>query len=226
MRFKKGDYFIVPNREHLSGLDPQTQTVFMWLCARADNDGRCFPSFTNLEKTCGMSRPTISNRVEKLEKLGFIKKKVGNYTTSNSYFIQLLPSKADLLPSKGGLPEVVKEVNSNNNHINNNHKKGNNKVVSSLIEVVEDKPKKKSKDYKNKQALKLREWAYQQIEDTYGHYPVINQGDYFVLVKALKFLSEEDIKIMVEDALSKGEGQTVRSIFTDRQIDLYRQENI
>ena len=229
MRYEKGNFTVIPNRNTLRGLPSHVQTVFFWLCSYSDNNGQCYPSRSKLSKDAGCSIRTVDTSISKLVEIGMLKKetrKAGKENLSNIYQIIIQGGSAgDAPPSATDAPGVVQEVRSNYNHSNYNQIRGNNKVVSYFIEV-EDKKTTKAKSGKDKQALKLREWAYQQIEDTYGHYPVINQGDYFVLVKALKFLSEEDIKIMVEDALSKGEGQTVRSIFTDRQIDLYRQENI
>ena len=148
MKFIKGDYFIVPNRGSLSKLDSQSQTVFVWLCARADNNGVCFPSITNLCKTTNLSRPTVVNRIEKLEEEGFITKQKGDFTHSNRYQIMILASKAPLLGgltsltrgSKGALLGVVKEVNSNNNHLTINK---NNKDIKDILKKNRKELKKK-----------------------------------------------------------------------------------
>lgn len=95
------------------------------------------------------------------------------------------------------------------------------------IEPDVDKEVKDKKDPANKQALALREWAYQQITNEHGARPTTNMGDYIQITKALKKgLTETDVRLMVEDAISIGKGQTVRSIFTDREIDLYAQTNL
>lgn len=93
------------------------------------------------------------------------------------------------------------------------------------LKIEKDEPEKKRQP-QNRKALELREWCYDRIEEEYGSRSTTNMGDYVQIVKALKHLSEKDIKTMVEDALSAGKGKTVRSIFTDREIDLYRQENL
>ncbi len=94
-----------------------------------------------------------------------------------------------------------------------------------LREVREqnDKPERKPA---NKVALALREWCYGRIEKEYGVRPTNNLGDYVQITKALKHLKESDVKDMMDEALSQEKGKTVRSVFTDRLIDLYRQENI
>lgn len=74
-------------------------------------------------------------------------------------------------------------------------------------------------------AMRLREWCYKQIEDDTGVRPITSQGDYVRLVEALKYLKESEIKEMMTDAIDQGKGQTVRGVFTNRAIDVYRQEN-
>ena len=124
MDYIKGDYFIVPNRKALSGLDPQTQTIFLWLCARADDSGKCFPSYTNISRTSGVNRRTVIERIKKLEDLGFITKISGDYQNSNIYQIKVLGSESgllgsagDTLASAGDTLGVVQEIPSNNNHL-------------------------------------------------------------------------------------------------------------
>ncbi len=93
------------------------------------------------------------------------------------------------------------------------------------LEIVRDE-EKKPRVPPDKRALTLRDWCYDKIEDEYDQRPTTNMGDYLQITKALKHLSDKDVKLMMEDALSAGKGQTVRSVFTDREIDIYRQENL
>lgn len=98
MFYNKGSFTIVPNKEALRGLDPQTQVLFMWICSYADDNGVCWPSIGRLCVDCGMSRRTVFNRLEKLLSLGFIQKKhrlndAGD-KDSNKYRIRLLDGSA------------------------------------------------------------------------------------------------------------------------------------
>lgn len=142
MRYKKGDYFIVPNKSVLNELDSYSQIIFVWICARADENGMCFPSYSNLAKTCNISRPTVIDRIVALENAGFIRKIKGNYKKSNRYQIMLIGSKGDLPPSKRDLPEVVNQIDSNNNQLtisNNNsvNSKELNKQIGEIINCFE-----------------------------------------------------------------------------------------
>lgn len=131
MRYIKGEFFNVVNRTTLATLDCESQVVFMWLCARANKQGRCFPSITNLCKTTHLSRPTVVNRIKKLNRLGFIRK-FKETGKSTEYQLMLLTSKGDLPDQLTPLTTPVKEVNSNNKHrtININNKG----EVSNLLE--------------------------------------------------------------------------------------------
>lgn len=44
MKYEKGTFITVPNIQRLQELPPAAQALFMWLCAYADKDGRCYPS--------------------------------------------------------------------------------------------------------------------------------------------------------------------------------------
>lgn len=91
-------------------------------------------------------------------------------------------------------------------------------------EVADDS--KKPRVPRDTRAMELREWCYKQIEQETGVRPITSQGDYVRLVEALKYLKETDIRDMMIEALDRGRGQTVRGVFTNRAIDVYRQENV
>lgn len=99
-------------------------------------------------------------------------------------------------------------------------------TITEYQDEREGREPKETKTPQNVTALRLRAWCYKKIAEEYGDTPTMNKGDYFQLVKALKKLKEPDIKLMMEDALVAGKGQTVRSVFTDRLIDVYKQENL
>ncbi len=98
--------------------------------------------------------------------------------------------------------------------------------VKSIPLTIERDEEKKGRVPPDKKALTLRDWCYERIEEEFGQKPTTNMGDYIQLSKALKSLTEKDVKLMMEDAIENGKGQTVRSVFTDREIDIYRQENL
>lgn len=164
-KYNKGDFFIVPNRKALEGLDPHTQTVYMWLCARADADGSCFPSLTNLAKTCGMTVPTVNDRIHKLESEGLITKESGNSVKSNKYHLVLKEVKGG---TKGGLVGVLKEVKSNNNHrtINNNNmeEQGSSGLIVEIIKLFSEINPACKKMYDNK----TQRGACQDLLDSYS----------------------------------------------------------
>lgn len=120
-RYKKGDYFIVTNRSALAGLDPLAQVLFLWLCARADERGICFPSASRLSQDTGIGRSTIFSKIKILEERGFIRKMSGNSMQSNTYELLLVGSSEDELGGSADGRGVVQEVYSNNTHINNTH---------------------------------------------------------------------------------------------------------
>lgn len=62
MKYEKGSFITVPNTEMLSSLPSQAQTLFMWLCFYANQEGTCFPSRSTLAKKCGWNK---SNTVDK-----------------------------------------------------------------------------------------------------------------------------------------------------------------
>jgi hypothetical protein len=66
IRYSKGSYVIVPNKETLAGLKPALQTVFMWVCSYSDDDGVCFPDRETLAKKAGVSIDTVDKTLAKL----------------------------------------------------------------------------------------------------------------------------------------------------------------
>lgn len=92
MEYRKGDFTLVPNKDALRGLDPQTQVLFMWICSYADDEGKCFPSIAKLQTDTGMSRMTVIRRIETLEDKKMLRRqrRVKDGTkTSNLYQIML-----------------------------------------------------------------------------------------------------------------------------------------
>lgn len=101
MKYEKGTFITVPNRHVLSGLDPQTQVLYVWLCSYADENGVCFPSISRLSRDCGMSRDTVLRRFDVLESNGLVHKEhryKNNEKTSNQYQLLLVGSSCERLP--------------------------------------------------------------------------------------------------------------------------------
>lgn len=118
MRYQKGTFTVVPNKEVLRGLDPQTQVLYHWLCDYANDRGLCHPSIGRLANDCGMSRRTTIDRLDFLEKKGLITRihratNNGDKDT-NLYQLQLVEaeggSAGDAPPSAGDAQGVVQEM--------------------------------------------------------------------------------------------------------------------
>lgn len=74
MKYKAGTFITVPNRDHIRGLKANVQSVYVWLCARTDVNGTCYPSFALLAKEAGVCTRTALKCVDELENLGLIKR--------------------------------------------------------------------------------------------------------------------------------------------------------
>lgn len=98
MKFKRGEFTIVPNREARRGLKPAQQVVFMWLSDHSDDNNECYPSRRTLAAECGMSVRGLVNACDELEKMGLITRKSRynrNTQQTNLYTINILePSES------------------------------------------------------------------------------------------------------------------------------------
>ena len=73
-QLKPGDFTTVPCNS-VAGMDPYSQTVYMWLCQHANGSNVCWPSIETLMKTCGIkSRGGVKNALKTLEAKGLVKK--------------------------------------------------------------------------------------------------------------------------------------------------------
>ena len=119
MKYEKGSFIVVPNSGKLSGLDPQTQCLFMWLCFFANQEGECFPSRATLANKTGMSDNTVDRKVKELIAFGFIEKEnrfVNGEAKSNLYHIIIggvAPHGGHLAPhgGQGVAPHGGRELN-------------------------------------------------------------------------------------------------------------------
>ena len=85
MKYKKGTFVIVPNKERLRGKPSEYLAIFFWLCAYANDNGTCFPSRQKLAFDCGVTDRTIDKYVEMLVADGLIEKKKRKNKTTNEY---------------------------------------------------------------------------------------------------------------------------------------------
>lgn len=101
MKYAKGTFTVVPNRELLRGLPPTTQALYVWLCSYADENGECYPSRSKLAKDIGGGVRTVDTHLKKLEELGLIEKEnrvKNNEKQSNLYQLLIVESSAKIAP--------------------------------------------------------------------------------------------------------------------------------
>ena len=90
---------------------PLTKLVLIKLCDNANDEGECFPSYKTIAFHCEMSRRTVINHVNRLEKMGIITKEFRDQKT-NVFTINLMgaypapasesPAPASESPALGG----------------------------------------------------------------------------------------------------------------------------
>jgi hypothetical protein len=77
MKYKKGTFVTVPNRDILKGEKSSTQNVFFWICDYANEKGECFPSRETLARNAGLkSLRSVDKCLKRLEKIGLITKTI------------------------------------------------------------------------------------------------------------------------------------------------------
>ena len=104
MRYEKGSFIVIPNKQIIKGQPPEVQSVYFWICEHSDEQGICFPSVTTLSNKSGVSKRKVYDCVLQLENLGIIKKtnrKNGKENMTNVYQVMIidLPSAPYALPS-------------------------------------------------------------------------------------------------------------------------------
>lgn len=120
MKYKKGTFVVVPNIDILAGKNTEIQTLFMWLCIFADENGQCFPSRKLLAQRCGLGIRTIDKYIDLLVELKLVDKKKRfnkkkNEFSSNLYQVVIppaLPSATDdTTPSATNIPITISNTN-------------------------------------------------------------------------------------------------------------------
>lgn len=74
MKYNKGSFLIIPNKEKIRWCEPITQVVYMRLCDFSDKNMKSFPSFSTLSKCSWCSRSAVIRAIKKLEEIGVVKK--------------------------------------------------------------------------------------------------------------------------------------------------------
>lgn len=142
MKYKKGTFIVIPNKDNLKGKPCEMQTLYFWLCCFANDEGQCFPSRPTLGKVCNFSSlKTVDKYLDMLIADGFIgktkrKRKGSKSYISNLYQVRVLNAPPsvddDPTPSVSDVPITI----SNINYINSSSKK---ESVGSATDIVEPK---------------------------------------------------------------------------------------
>lgn len=116
-------------------LNPYEKLILIYLI-KYTNNGKAYPSLNTLSEKINISKPTLIKNIKNLEGKKYIaitkSKNKGDFDNNNYFVLKHLSSKRDLPPSKGDLPQVVKEdyhgvvkeVYSKNTNKKSTNKKG------------------------------------------------------------------------------------------------------
>jgi DNA-binding transcriptional regulator YhcF (GntR family) len=128
MRYEKGSFVVIPNKQHLKGRPAEMQSIYFWICEHANENGQCFPTRKTLAIESGSGLRTLDKYLKLLVKEGFLsviqRNKVNSKEkTSNLYQILIIeevvskrtqPSvKKDTTPSVKKDAETISNINSN-----------------------------------------------------------------------------------------------------------------
>jgi hypothetical protein len=143
MKYEKGSFVVIPNKQHLRGCPAEMQSIYFWICEHADNDGQCFPTRKTLARESGVNIKTLSKYIKLLVDRGFLSvvNRVNNFTkekTSNLYQILLVDTKGGVGPKtdlgrvKNGPTPRVKNGPRTISSINSKHLTENLSIFNSL----------------------------------------------------------------------------------------------
>lgn len=120
LKYKKGTFNTVPNKDYLKGKPAEMQSVYFWIVDHANEEGKCFPGRVTLAKESGCNVKTVDTYLKRLIDEGFISKeqrpsKGKKGLSSNMYQLlfldiaekEVLPVLPSALPENGSpaLPE-------------------------------------------------------------------------------------------------------------------------
>ena len=105
MRYKKGTFINIPNKQYLLGKPPIQQGLFFWLCVHADDDGICFPSRKTLAGEINCDVRSVDKYMKILESDGLVNKterynKRKKKNDSNLYQLMIVNSESITPPSE------------------------------------------------------------------------------------------------------------------------------
>lgn len=115
--------------------------------------------------------------------------------------------------------------------LSKDNKDANASFDSSKIKEVKIDSQGEEKVAKETKKRDLTAWAltqklYGMLAKETGVQPTQTTADYIRIMAARKYLKDKEVVEMFESALANKQIRTVREVFTDRQIDTYRQENV
>lgn len=221
---------ITESDEFLS-MGTDVQNLYFHLGMQADDDG--FVSPKRVMRMIGSASDSITHLVARGFVIPFEERvvvirdwKENNYLRNDRYKpTQYKKELASLIMEDGRYTIGIPLVDAGKDRLGKDINTKTSKEVLPL-EVVLDKPLKTRREPLNKEVLALREQCYDLLEEEWGTRNTPNQGDYFSLIRALKKLDEAQIKEVVEDGLSrKNPIRTLREALTDRNVDMYLQDN-
>jgi len=130
MKYKKGTFVVIPNKQYLKGKPSEMQSIYFWLCEHADDTGGCFPTKETISDDAGCSHNTVDKYLKQLSDEGFLRitnrrKRGSKEFTSNHYQVLILthnPKMGLPQPKNGttGTPKNGLETNLNINEPNLN----------------------------------------------------------------------------------------------------------
>lgn len=122
MKYKKGTFVIVPNLDILEGKPTEMQTLFMWICSYANDEGQCFPSRSVLSRKCGVTIKTIDKYIKVLVELGILEKtlrrKEGKKENTSNLYQIATPENITTLPTETNDPTPSETITTTPSHPN------------------------------------------------------------------------------------------------------------
>lgn len=95
MRYEKGSFLTVPNKEILRTVSVGARAVYMEICDFSDEYGKCFPSRKTIAKNILMHENSVDRFISELELVGVLEKsgrvRKDGSRTSNEYQILVAP---------------------------------------------------------------------------------------------------------------------------------------
>lgn len=200
MKYKKGSFTVIPNKEQLKGKPSQMQSIYFWICEHADTNGNCFPTRKTISQEAGVDIKTVDKYLLQLEEGGFLSKenrmKVGKKEkTSNLYQILIIE---DVIPKKDVPPKTVQRTTENGatpstengaetipiiNSIQLTVAKQSSAEINEIIDLFKELNPEYEKWYKNTTQRK----AVSELLEKYGHEKVFNMVTQLPEIVAKKY---------------------------------------